>query len=290
MLMIVGAVVVLVSVAGGFMLAGGNLLALVQPAEYIVIVGAAIGTMIVSTPIAVLHQMVAQVTRLFRPGPGKEDYVKLLAMQYQLFRVVQQNGMMALESHFDNPAQSPILSRYPTFLGRPGSVAFLADSVKVLIVGGIASHDFEQLMNEDLEVRLKEESEAAHMLNKVSDALPGLGIVAAVLGVVVTMASIDGPASEIGHKVGAALVGTFLGILLSYGFVGPVATSLEHRAHEEAQYDVCVRAGLLATTKGLGPVVAIEFARRTIPDHVRPTFEETEALCRATRAEAQAAA
>jgi chemotaxis protein MotA len=211
-------------------------------------------------------------------------------MLYQLFRVVQSTGVMALETHFDNPPQSPILSKYPRFLARKSSVAFLADSARVIIVGGISPHDFDHLMYEDLEVRHKNGLLPSTTLNKVGDALPGLGIVAAVLGVVITMQAIDGPVTEIGHKVGAALVGTFLGILLSYGFVQPLAASMEHRVNEELNIEQCIKAGLLAMYKGFPPAIAVEFARRVVPDDLRPTFEQTEALCRGARSEVQAAA
>jgi chemotaxis protein MotA len=169
-------------------------------------------------------------------------------------------------------------------------VAFLADSARVIIVGGISPHDFDHLMYEDLEVRHREALMPSGTLAKVADALPALGIVAAVLGVVITMQAIGGPVEEIGHKVGAALVGTFLGVLLSYGFVQPVATSMEHRVQEEQNVEQAIKAGLLALHKGFAPAIAVEFARRVIPEDVRPTFEETEQLCRDARTESQAAA
>jgi chemotaxis protein MotA len=289
MLLLVGAGVVLLSVIGGYLMEGGAVGALIQPAEFIIIGGAAAGSLVVGTPMPVLKGILQQAKRALSAPPSRDDYGDVLAMLYQLFRLVQQTGVMALESHVEDPEKSPIFSRYPSFVKRHSSVAFLSDSVKVLIVGGIAPHDFDQLMNEDLDVRHKEDVQPSATLAKVGDALPGLGIVAAVLGVVITMGAIDGPASEVGHKVGAALVGTFLGILMSYGFVQPIGASLEHRVHEEAQYEQCIKAGLLATAKGLGPAIAIEFARRIIPENVRPTFEETEQRCRATRAEVRAA-
>jgi chemotaxis protein MotA len=290
MLLIGGAVFVLISVVVGYLLEGGHIEALMQPYELLIIGGAAVGSVMVSTPVSVLKDTLKQLQRLMTPGPGREDYTKLLAMLYQLFRLVQQTGVMALEPHVDDPAQSTILGKYPYFLKRHGSVSFLADSVKVMIIGGIPPHDFEYLMTEDLDVRQKEELHPSAALAKVGDALPGLGIVAAVLGVVITMGAIDGPASELGHKVGAALVGTFIGILASYGFVQPLAGSLELRVHDEGQFDQCIKGGLLAVSKGLAPALAIEFARRIIPEHVRPSFEETELACKAARTEAQQAA
>jgi chemotaxis protein MotA len=289
MLLIGGLVVVIVCVFGGYMMHGGDLLLLNQPAEFIIIGGAALGTLLVSTPTHVLHQMLAQIKNLMAPAASRKEFSTLLAMLYQLFRQAQQGGVMSLETHIENPKDSPIFSQYPTLLKRHESIAFLADSVRVMIVGGISPHDFEALMVEDLDVRHRDALQPSAALAKVGDALPGLGIVAAVLGIVITMQAIDGPPSEIGHKVGAALVGTFLGIFLAYGFVGPIATSMEHRVHEEGFYDQCIKAGLLATYKGCAPAIAVEFSRRAIPEEVRPTFEQAEQVCRGTRETAKAA-
>lgn len=283
MMLIGGLIFVMVCVLGGYLMHGGNLLLLNQPAEFVIIGGAAVGTLVVSTPTHVLRQMVTQLKGLMAPPVSRKEFSTLLALLYQLFRQAQQGGIMSLESHIENPTQSPIFSQYPTVLRRHESVAFLADSVRVMIVGGISPHDFEALMTEDLEVRHRDQLQPSAALAKVGDALPGLGIVAAVLGIVITMQAIDGPPSEIGHKVGAALVGTFLGILLSYGFVGPVATQMEHRVHEEAFYELCIKAGLLATYKGCAPAIAVEFSRRAIPEEVRPTFEQAEQVCRGAR-------
>jgi chemotaxis protein MotA len=234
--------------------------------------------------------MNSQTMGLFGSGLSKTDFADLLAMLYQIFRVSQQSGVMALEEHFEHPEQSAILSRYPKFLARHHSVAFLSDSFKVIIVGGMAPHDLEALMEEDLQVHHDEERGPAAALTKVADALPGLGIVAAVLGIVITMQAIDGPPAEIGHHVGAALVGTFLGILMSYGFAQPIATGMEQRVQDDGRYELCMKVGILATFKGLPPAIAVEFARRVLPHEVRPSFEETEKLCRASRGDAQAAA
>jgi len=290
MLLFVGLAVVTGAVIGGYLMEGGSLHLLNQPAEFLIIAGSSAGILLISTPMSTLGEMMKQVKRLLTPAPTRKDYTELLVMMYQLFRVVQSTGVMALETHVDNPAQSPIFIKYPRFLARHSSVSFLSDSARVIISGGISAHDFETLMYEDLEIRQTEGLAPANVLNKIGDALPGLGIVAAVLGVVITMQAIGGPPSEIGHKVGAALVGTFLGILLSYGFVQPLATSLEHRVHAELGLEQSIKAGLLAVHKGLAPAIAVEFARRVIPEEVRPTFEETEAMCRTARSESQAAA
>ncbi len=281
MFLIVGLLVVIGSVLGGYVMHHGKLALLNQPNEFLIIFGAAIGSMLISTPLPVIIKMLKQTAGVLSPGMGKKDYADLLAMLYQLFRLAQQTGIMALESHFDNPKESSVLSKYPRFLARHESLDFLSDSIKVIIVGGMAPHDLEALMDEDIYVHHTEARAPSAAMAKVADAFPGLGIVAAVLGVVITMQAIDGPPSEIGEKVGAALVGTFLGILLSYGMFGPLATALEVRVDDDGNYEKCIKAGVLATFKGLPPAIAIEFARRVLPHEVRPSFEETEKFCKA---------
>ena len=290
MLLILGALIVLGSVGGGYLMHGGHLLVLNQPSEFIMIGGAAIGSLLIGTPPRVVRQLVGQIGGSFAGRLRKADYEHVLTMLYQLFKVIQQSGVMALEEHFDDPSKSSILSKFPGFLRRTRAVRFLSDSVKVIMMGSVAPHDLEALLEQDLDVHHREALQPAETMAKIADALPGLGIVAAVLGVVITMQAIDGPPEEIGHKVGAALVGTFLGIkvgaalvgtflgiLLSYGFAQPLATNLEHRVAEELCYVECIKAGLLGAYKGLPPVVALEFARRSLPDAVRPSFEEVEA-------------
>jgi chemotaxis protein MotA len=281
MLIIVGLLIVLGSVIGGYLMAGGSLLVLNQPSEFVVIGGAAIGSLVISTPSTVLKAIVSQVKGVMGSGFTKQDYVDLLSLLYLVFKQVQQAGVMSLEAHFEDPKKSAILSRYPTFLEHQHAVDFLADSAKVIIVGGIAAHDLEALMDEDLKVHHDEAMRPSIVLTKIGDALPGLGIVAAVLGVVITMGHIDGPVEEIGHHVGAALIGTFLGILLSYGVVQPIAQSLEQRVGDDQYYSLCIKAGLLAVYKGNPPAIAVEFARRVLPHSVRPSFNETEQFCRA---------
>ena len=290
MLVIVGILVVIGSVLGGYLMEGGALGVLIQPAELIIIGGAAVGSLLISTSPVVVKALISQLTGLFGTGLTRDDFGDLLGLLFKVFRTAQQNGIMALEAHFDKPEESTILKAHPKFLARHNSVAFLSDSIKVIIVGGISPHDLADLMAEDLEVHHEDAKAPAGTLTRVGDALPGLGIVAAVLGIVITMGAIDGPPSEIGHKVGAALVGTFLGILLSYGFLQPLSASMEARVHDDGRYEQCIKAGLLVTYKGLPPALAIEFARRVLPHHVRPSFEETEQICKATRDGGAAAA
>lgn len=288
MLLIAGLVVVFAAVIGGYLMAGGDLLVLNQPSEFVVIGGAAIGTLLVSTPGSVLKMTVVQIKAVIAGPVKSSSYVELLSMMYQLFKQIQQAGVMSLESHFEDPTKSSILTKFPDFMRRHEAVDFLADSFKVLIVGGIAPHDLEALMDEDLKAHHEEALRPSAALSKIGDALPGLGIVAAVLGIVITMGHIDGPPAEIGHHVGAALVGTFLGILLSYGVVAPIAQTLEQRVADDAYYCICIKAGLLAVYKGNPPAIAIEFARRVLPHSVRPSFNETEQFCRASTSQAAA--
>ncbi|MGE3276423.1 MAG: flagellar motor stator protein MotA [Vicinamibacterales bacterium] len=280
MFLIIGAIVVLGSVIGGFLMHHGELAVLIQPNELLIIGGAALGSLVIATPPVVLKHMGAQVGGLFGSGIGKGDYLELLGMLYQLFKTVQQAGVMALESHFEEPEKSAILQKYPKFLKRHHALEFLADSVKVIIIGGISAHDLESLMDEDIEIHHHEELKPSGALRTMGDAFPGLGIVAAVLGIIITMGAIDGPPAEIGEKVAAALVGTFLGILLCYGFVGPAAAAMEARVNDDGRYIICIKTGLLAVYKGFPPAIAVEFARRVLPADVRPTFDETEQYCK----------
>jgi chemotaxis protein MotA len=289
MLLIVGAVIVIGSVVGGFLIEGGHLAVLIQPAEFIIIGGAALGSLVIATPLNIIKGLVSGALGLLKPPKGKPQYLELLAMLFQVFKLSQQGGIMALESHVEKPENSSIFSKYPAFLAHHEALDFLSDSLKVMIVGGISPHDLDSLMELDLEVRHHHATRPASTLGKVGDSLPGLGIVAAVLGVVNTMAAIDGPPSEIGEKVGAALVGTFLGILMCYGFVAPLAGRLEQHVEDEGNYEQCIKAGLVALYKGLPPLIAVEFARRVLPEEVRPSFEETEQVCKSAKPEAVAA-
>src|SRR5687768_10752054 len=211
MFILIGIAVVIVSVVVGYVLQGGYLAALAQPAEFLIIGGTAVGALMIGTPVQTLKELAHQLAICLRPRLGREDYLELFAMLYQIFKLVQQKGVMALEPHFEQPAASPLLGKYPRFLSRPTAVAYLGDSVKVMIMGAVTAPDLDALLEDDLRVRHRQGLEPATVVAKVGDALPGLGIVGAVLGVVITMGAIDGPAAEVGHKVGAALVGTFLG-------------------------------------------------------------------------------
>jgi chemotaxis protein MotA len=290
MTIIIGMVVVLFCVFAGYSAHGGNLGVLVQPSEFLIIGGAAIGSMIIATPSTVLKQLVGNLTALLKGGSAKKDYLDLLTMLYAMFRQAQQSGVMALETHAENPKASPILSSYPKFLATHGAPEFLCDSLKVMIMGGVSPHDFEALMEQDVETHHESVLRSSQAMTRVADGLPGLGIVAAVLGIVITMGKIDGEPAEIGHSVATALVGTFLGIFLAYGFVSPLATALETGANDSTKYLECIKTGLLAAQKGMPPAIAVEFARRVLPDEFRPSFEETEKAYRGVKNQAAAAA
>lgn len=275
-----GILVVFGAVFGGYLMEGGHVLVLVQPAEFVIIGGAALGSILIGTPMAVLKSMIRDLAAVLKKGYSKQSYQNLLLLLYELFSIAKRDGVLGLESHVEDPKKSTLFKRYPEFQNDHHAVSFLADTMRVLITGSVGTHDLEALMDADLETHHEEKGKPAVSLSKVGDALPGLGIVAAVLGVVITMGAIDGPPEVIGHKVGAALVGTFLGILLSYGFVQPLASNIEHRNADAARYFACMKEGILAFHKGAAPAIAVEFARRNVFNELRPSFTEVEAACR----------
>lgn len=283
MFIFIGAAVVLGSIITGFTLEGGHILALNQPLELLIIGGAALGALLISTPLPVIKGIISQIKGVMGSGFTKKDYLELLVMMFEIFNVARKDGLIGLENHIEHPEDSEILKRYPKFLKNHHAVAFFADTMRVIISGAVQPYDLEDLMDNDIEAMHEEEMHPSHSLNSVADSLPGLGIVAAVLGVVITMASIDGPPEEIGHKIGAALVGTFLGILGCYGFVGPLAGSMKFRVNDNKQYITCIKHALLSFNKGVAGVISVEFARRTLFAEVRPDFLELEEACNETK-------
>jgi chemotaxis protein MotA len=279
MFVIIGAIVVIGGVLGGYVLEGGHILALYQPLEVMIIGGAALGSLLIATPLNVIKGMIKQMTGVFGSGYGKNDYKDLLVMMFEIFNIARKDGLIGLENHVEHPEDSEIFKRYPKFLKNHHAVNFFADTMRVIISGAVQPHDLEDLMENDIEAMKEEELHPSHSLGSVADSLPGLGIVAAVLGIVITMGVIDGPPEEIGHKVAAALVGTFLGILACYGFVGPLAANMKHRVMVDLQYINCMKHALLSFNKGVAGVIAVEFARRTLFEDVRPGFTELEEAC-----------
>jgi len=204
-------------------------------------------------------------------------------MMFELFNVARKDGLIALEKHVEQPHESAVFIKHKNFLNNHHAVAFLCDTLRMVITGTAQTHELEALMDTDIEAHHHEISQAPTIIQKVGDSMPGFGIVAAVLGVVITMGSIDKPPEVIGHKVGAALVGTFLGVLSAYGFVLPVATNLEFANANKTKLYECIKQGVLAFQKGIAGVMAVEFARRSLPNEVRPTFQELEEACNKAR-------
>lgn len=277
MFVIIGIIVVIVAVLGGFAIEGGPFLVLMQYAEFLIIVGATIGMLLISTPSKLIGKIIKSLTGIFSGSKiSKEMYLDLLKLMYDLFQMEKKDGMVGLEKHIENPEESEVFKQYPQLLNNHHVMDFFTDTMRLMIVGGSEPHDIEGLMDADIETHHIESSKPAMLLQKIGDSLPGIGIVAAVLGIVITMQAIDGPPAEIGEKVAAALVGTFLGILLSYGFIQPMATNIELSNEEEGRMFEAIKAGLVAFAKGMKPLIAVEFARRTIFQDYRPTFNEME--------------
>ncbi|HEY6465396.1 MAG TPA: flagellar motor stator protein MotA [Candidatus Acidoferrales bacterium] len=277
MFAIIGLVVVIGAVLAGYLIEHGNLSVLIQPAELIIIGGAAVGTVIIANPIHILKKIAAGITGIFGGSPfTKQRYLDSLKMMYELFSRARRDGMMALESDSDNPEQSPIFSKYPAFLKDHHARDFVCDSIRMASSGSIEPFDADQMIETDMEVHHHEATQPIAALSTMADSLPGLGIVAAVLGVVITMGALGGPPEEIGKHVAAALVGTFLGILMCYGMVGPISSNMAKIVDDEHAYYQVMRVLLVAFMKGSAPSLAVEFGRRAIPSHLRPGFQETE--------------
>jgi len=281
MFSIVGILVVFGSVIAGYLMEKGKLAVLMQPAELVVIGGAAIGTVLVANPLHIVKQMIAGVLGVLKGSPfSKKRYVDTLKMMFELFAKSRKEGAIAIESDVEEPEKSPTFSKYPEFLKDHHLRAFVCDTMRMAITGGVGAFDLDQMMELDLEVHHHSATQPIQALNTMADALPGLGIVAAVLGVVITMGALGGPPEEIGKKVAAALVGTFLGILLCYGVVGPLAANMSKVVDEEHNYYHVLRVAMLAFIKGTPPIMAVEMGRRAIPEHARPGFAEVEKACR----------
>lgn len=277
MFTIIGIIVVFGAVVAGYLMEHGNMSVLVQPAELIIILGAAIGTVLIANPLHILKAIAGGIGGVFRNSPyTKQHYLDSLKMMYELFGRARRDGMMALESDSDAPDKSVIFSKYPNFLKDHHALAFVCDSIRMASSGSVEPFDADQMMDLDMEVHHHEASQPIAALSTMADSLPGLGIVAAVLGVVITMGALGGPPEEIGKHVAAALVGTFLGILMCYGLVGPVAGNMSKGVDDEHAYYYVLRVLIVAFMKGVAPSVAVEFGRRAIPGHLRPPFDETE--------------
>jgi len=281
MFVLIGLIVVVVSIILGFTIAGGNLFLLIQVAEFITIVGAAIGSLLIASPLSLLKKIVLFIPRIFKHAQNsKEDYLQMLKSFCDLFLIAQREGLLAIEKHVEAPDKSDILSRNKKFIEDKLLKEFFCDTMKVMLSGSVPPHELEGLMDAEIETFEKENRPVYETIGRVGDSLPGLGIVAAVLGIIVTMASINAGAEAVGHHVAAALVGTFLGVLLAYGFVNPIAANITLIVEERAQELQIIKTYILAYSKGNPPFVAAEIARRTIFSDVRPSFEELESSLR----------
>jgi chemotaxis protein MotA len=282
--LIFGWAFVLACVLGGFVLHHGNLMLLVIPTEYLIICGMAAGTLIAANPMRVVMGVVKDLLgQLGGGGPSSKDYVQMLQMIYELLQLARKEGVLALEGHVNEPHASSILAKYPRFMKDHHAVAFLCDTLKLFVAGVLDAHNMDELMERDLEAIHHEELEPAGALQKTADALPAIGIIAAVLGIILTMQSIDQGAAAVGQKVAGALVGTFLGVFLAYGFVAPAATALEMTVNARGRYYQCMRHVLTAAITGVNPPMAVEIGRRSIYASDRPTFEELEEALKAVK-------
>jgi chemotaxis protein MotA len=284
MFSIIGIVVVFGCIIAGYLMEHGPLKVLMQPAELIIIGGAALGTVLISNPVHTIKQMISGLLGAFGSSKyGEKRYVETLKMMYQLLQKARKEGLVALESDIEKPGESPLFAEYKDFVKDHHAADFVCDTMRMAVSGGVEVFDLDQMLDADMEVHHYEANEPVSGLSTMADSLPGLGIVAAVLGVVITMGALGGPPEEIGKKVAAALVGTFLGILLCYGLVGPLAARMGKIAAEQHAYMMVLRVIMIAFLKGVAPIMAVEIGRRTVPGHVRPSFQTVEEACRGAK-------
>ena len=277
MRLIIGIIVIFGCVFGGYILQGGHLEVLFQPFEMLIILGAAAGAFVIGNTGPVLKQTLGVFGTLFKgPRYNKAAYVELLGLQFSLYKLVQAKGVLALEPHIENPEQSEIFKRFPKFAANHHAVEFMSDYLRMVTLGTRNVHEIEALMDEELETHHQEQERLITAIQALADGTPALGIVAAVLGVIHTMGSISEPPEVLGHLIGGALVGTFLGVLCAYGFFGPMAQSLRNIYESESKYYLSMKAGLLAHISGNPPVMAVEFARKALMSEDRPTFAEVD--------------
>ena len=283
MFVVVGTLVVLGCVLGGFLLSHGHILALWQPYELMIIAGGALGAFITANPPRIVKASIREAFALLKgPAYRKQDYVDLLSLLHAIFALIRKEGVLGLEAHIDDPASSSLFTQYPRLLNDHHMMEFITDCLRLISGGGMNPMELEMLLDAELETHHKQSEEPAHAITKIADALPGFGIVAAVLGIVTTMSSLNGDTSAIGEHVAGALVGTFLGILLCYGFLGPLAAAMEARVKEDGKAYECVKVALIANLRGYNPKVAVEFGRKVLTAEARPNFQDLEAHLKGT--------
>ncbi|MBH1982581.1 MAG: flagellar motor stator protein MotA [Burkholderiales bacterium] len=277
MLVIIGYIIVCASVFGGFALAGGHLAALFQPLELLMIGGAALGAFLVGNNNKAIKATIAALPSLFKGSRYTKDlYMELMSLLFEVLSKVRKEGLMSIEGDIDKPEESPLFSKYPAVLADHHIVEFMTDYLRLMVSGNMDAFQIENLMDNEIETHHHEGAVPAHVIAKVGDGLPAFGIVAAVMGVVHTMESVGIPPAELGMLIAHALVGTFLGILLAYGFVGPLASLLEQKLEESSKMFQCVKVTLLASLNGYAPALAVEFGRKVLFSTERPTFNELE--------------
>jgi chemotaxis protein MotA len=284
MFIIIGSIIVLASVIGGYLMEHGNLSVLFQPAELVIIGGASIGALVIASPLKVIINIIKSIVKaLTGKSYSKADYMDSLLMLSEIFSKIRKEGLVSIEADVDSPEESKIFSNHPKFLKNHHAVNLVTDTLRTVMTTSISSYELESILDNELDAHHEEGVAPAKSLNNVADALPGLGIVAAVLGVVLTMGKMKEPPEVLGHSIGAALVGTFLGVLLCYGFVGPLARNLEQVVSEDKDYLNVLKVGLVSFIGGAAPQIAVEFARRAIPGHEKPSFLEVEDALRAMK-------
>src|SRR5215475_6567309 len=280
MFVIIGIVVVFGAVVAGYLMEHGNLKVLIQPAELVIIGGAAVGTVFIANPLHIIKAIAGGIGGVFGGSKfGKQTYIDALKMMYDLLNKARKEGLMSLEADIEEPDKSAVISKNMLFSRNHHVCDFVCDSLRMAITG-VEAFELDLMLDLDMEVHHHGATQPTAALSTMADSLPGLGIVAAVLGVVITMGALGGPPEEIGHKVAAALVGTFLGILLCYGLIGPIASNMTKAAEEEHAFLYVMRVLMVSFLKGTAPIMAVEVARRAIPGHVRPSFKELEQACR----------
>ena len=277
--LIIGVIIVVSAVLGGFVLSHGELIALWQPFELLIICGAAIGAFVIANPSSVTKRTFQQLPLLITGQKFSKTYfIEVLSLFYQLFSVIRRKGLIEVEQHIDDPQSSSIFRRFPQILKDKHIIEFICDYLRLMVIGDMSAYEIENLMDIELETHHHEQTAPSMALTKMADALPGFGIVAAVLGIVITMGALGGPPEELGLHVAAALVGTFLGILIAYGFVAPMATALEGMANQEFKFYECMKVCIIANLNGMPPQIAVEFGRKTLTSDVRPSFYELEEM------------
>jgi chemotaxis protein MotA len=277
MFVIAGAIIVLGCVLGGYVALGGHIAVLIQPFEVVIICGAALGAFVISNPKEVLSKVGSAIAATLKGSKyDKQAYLELLGLQYTLFKLGRSKGPLALEQHLENPEESAVFQAFPRIAADHHAMTFITDYLRLLTLGTDNPHELESLIDEEIETHHHEQSKISSAVQDVADGLPALGIVAAVLGVIKTMGAITEPPEVLGKLIGGALVGTFLGVLLAYGFIGPLASSLKALYDSETKYYTCIKAGLVAYLQGYAPAVCVEFARKALYSAVRPTFYEVE--------------